>query len=195
MILNSYLVSQKYRRGQKYFAENRAAIVVAIFYGVFAIISDPMTANVLDRTGMSSTSSAARKRYANTTLHMIAWYENDLKAGSKYIVDLLFEKDFRIIFLLLFRSWESLKLIRKMHSLAAKKAQKNEIGTISPFDMTLTMFGFIGYVLTRPHILGLCHDNNEDREAFVHFWAVINHMLGIPDEFNICLHSLEVVIM
>lgn len=82
-----------------------------------------------------------------------------------------------------------------MHSNAAKNAQKHEIGTISPFDMTITMFGFIGYVLTRPYILGIWHDNDDDRDGFVHFWAVINHMLGIPDEFNICLHSLEVVIM
>lgn len=74
----------KPNRGQKYFSDNRAGIVIAIFYGVFAIISDPLTAEVLDRTGMSSTPLSAKKRYAQTTLHMIAWYESELKTGSKY---------------------------------------------------------------------------------------------------------------
>lgn len=42
--------------------------------------------------------------------------------------------------------------------------------------------------------MGIKYDNDKDREAFVHFWAVMDHMLGVQDEYNFCLNSLEVVI-
>lgn len=45
----------------------------------------------------------------------------------------------------------------------------------------------------RPHLLGIKHDNDEDREAFVHFWAVMGHLLGVDDEYNMCLFPLKVV--
>lgn len=42
-------------------------------------------------------------------------------------------------------------------------------------------------------MLGIKHDNDEDREAFVHFWAVMGHLLGVDDEYNMCLFPLKVV--
>lgn len=45
----------------------------------------------------------------------------------------------------------------------------------------------------RPHLLGIRHDNDEDREAFVHLWAVMSHLLGVRDEYNMCLLPLKVV--
>lgn len=47
--------------------------------------------------------------------------------------------------------------------------------------------------MIRPHLFGIEHDNDDDREAFVHFWAVIGHMVGVHEEFNMCLFSLKVV--
>ena len=64
---------------------------------------------------------------------------------------------------------------------------------ISQAALSMTLFGFMGYALIKPHLLGIKHDNNEDREAFVHFWAVIASMLGVKDDFNMCLNPLEVV--
>lgn len=49
------------------------------------------------------------------------------------------------------------------------------------------------FALIRPHLLGIRHDCAEDREAFIHFWAVMGHMLGVEDTFNMCLHSIETV--
>jgi hypothetical protein len=57
----------------------------------------------------------------------------------------------------------------------------------------MTVFGFMGYALTKPHQLGIRSDNDEDREAFIHFWAVIGSLLGVKDEFNMCLYPLKVV--
>lgn len=80
-----------------------------------------------------------------------------------------------------------------MHLLASRSAKSTNMGMISQTAMAMTKFGFMGYALVRPHLLGIKHDNDEDREAFVHLWAVIGYMLGIKDEFNMCLHPLNVV--
>lgn len=45
----------------------------------------------------------------------------------------------------------------------------------------------------RPQFLGIRSDNREDREGFIHFWAVIGHMLGVHDEYNMCLFDIETV--
>lgn len=47
--------------------------------------------------------------------------------------------------------------------------------------------------LIRPHHFGIRHDNTEDCEAFIHVWAVLIHMLGVEDQYNMCLYSMETV--
>lgn len=91
------------------------------------------------------------------------------------------------------RSWESLKLVRKTHVCASNSSSNKGLGVIDRVSMTLTIFGFMGYALVRPHLLGIRHDNIDDRKGFVHFWAVIGSMLGIKDSNNMCLHPIEVV--
>lgn len=145
------------------------------FYGLFALICEPNGARILDRTQQSSTSVTAKKRYISTILHMLSWYEDELKPGSK--------------------SWESLKRVRKMHLCASRAAAKDDKGLklISQSAMSMTQFGFMGFALVKPHQLGIKYDNDMHREAFVHFWAVIGSMLGIKDENNMCLFPLDVV--
>ncbi|XP_070500691.1 uncharacterized protein [Chironomus tepperi] len=163
----------KFKRGQKYFMDNRFGIMQSNFSGLFSLICEPTGANTLDKTNHSSNAITARKRYADTIFHMLSWYTDPLKPGSK--------------------SWESLKRVRKMH-LAASNAslQRTGLGIPQTF-MTFTVFGFMGYALVKPHLLYIKHDCQEDREAFVHMWAVIGSMLGIKDENNMCLHPIEVV--
>jgi len=143
--------------------------------GLFSLICEPNGAKLLDRTNNSSTASSARKRYVKTILHVNLWCTEELIHGS--------------------RSWESLKMVRKMH-LAASNASLESGGLgIPQMFMSFTTFGFMGYALIKPHLLGIKHDCEEDREAYVHMWAVITSMLGIKDEYNMCLHKLEVVEM
>lgn len=47
--------------------------------------------------------------------------------------------------------------------------------------------------MIRPHLLGIRHDNTSDQEGFIHFWAVMGHMLGVQDQYNMCLHPIETV--
>lgn len=62
---------------------------------------------------------------------------------------------------------------------------------MSQRDVSVTTFGFAGLVINRPHIFGINARNQRERKAFLHFWAVINHMIGVEDRFNICLLPIE----
>ncbi|KAG4077474.1 hypothetical protein HA402_002901 [Bradysia odoriphaga] len=164
---------QKFKRGQKYFLENRFGILSSNLCGLLILLADPKGLDVLDSTKRSSTIETAKKRYVSTIMHTLSWYESDLHPGSK--------------------SWESLNRIRKMHLLASNSASKKMIGLITQSELVLTTFGFMGLALVRPHFLGIRYDNKEDREGFTHLWAVIGHMLGVKDHFNMCLFSIETV--
>jgi hypothetical protein len=91
------------------------------------------------------------------------------------------------------RSWESIKKVRKMHQFASRASCAKGYMNISQAAMSMTAFGFMGYALIRPHLLGIHVKREEDREDFVYFWAVIGSMLGMKDEFNMCLHPIDVV--
>lgn len=80
-----------------------------------------------------------------------------------------------------------------MHAFASKASEVKGIGHISQAELCFTTFGFMGFALIRPDLLGIKHDKTEDLIAFTHFWAVIGHMLGIDDKYNICMFPLEVV--
>lgn len=82
-----------------------------------------------------------------------------------------------------------------MHLQASKASLMKGNQIIVQSEMALTQFGFMGYALVRPHLLGIKHDNTDDRKSFVHFWAVVGCMLGIEDQFNMCLFELDVVEM
>lgn len=54
--------------------------------------------------------------------------------------------------------------------------------------MALTQFGFMGFIVLSPEKLGI-QVSNKDLEAFVHFWRVIGHLIGIKEQFNLCTDS------
>ncbi|XP_053685354.1 uncharacterized protein LOC128734961 [Sabethes cyaneus] len=165
----------KFKRGQKYFFDNRFGMMQSNYCGLVTLLCEPKGLMILNNTGRSSTPETARKRYLSTVLHMLSWYEIDLSPDSK--------------------SWASLNRVRKMHLNASKKSDEKRTGFITQAEIAFTTFGFMGYALVRPHLLGIRYDNDDDREALVHFWAVIGAMLGVQDQYNICLPKLAVVEM
>lgn len=58
-------------------------------------------------------------------------------------------------------------------------------------EVSFTTFGFAGFALIRPQFFGIQSNDQRKREGFLHFWAVLNYMLGVRDEFNICLLPME----
>uniref|UniRef100_A0A2M4BMX2 ER-bound oxygenase mpaB/mpaB'/Rubber oxygenase catalytic domain-containing protein n=1 Tax=Anopheles marajoara TaxID=58244 RepID=A0A2M4BMX2_9DIPT len=163
----------KFKRGQRFYKDNRFGILQASFCSLLVLLADPKGLRILEHTGKSNTMETARKRYVSTLRHLSDWYECDLEPGS--------------------RSWKSLQQVRRMHLSASRSATKRQLGFISQPEMALTTFGFMGFPLVRPHLLGIRYDNREDLEAFIHLWAVIGFMLGVHDRCNMCLFRLEVV--
>lgn len=111
-------------RGQQYFKENRFGILNSNLFGLLSVIAEPKGLKILASTGRSSTPETAKKRYVQTIIHMLSWYENDLVPGSK--------------------SWQSLSQVRKMHFMASKQSQKKGLGIISQIETALTAYGFMG---------------------------------------------------
>lgn len=83
-----------------------------------------------------------------------------------------------------------MEAVRKGHVIASKYTEKGNAGFITQRDMALTQFGFMGFIALVPHKLGI-QVNREDMEAFVHFWRVIGHMVGIQEQFNLCTDSYD----
>lgn len=57
---------------------------------------------------------------------------------------------------------------------------------VSQFDMVLTQFGFIGTMWLFPRVFGI-KDREEELKGLIHAWAVFGRLLGIKDEYNICI--------
>lgn len=85
------------------------------------------------------------------------------------------------------RSWESLQQIRKHHWIASNHGEAQKIGFISQTEVSMTTFGFAGLALIRPYLFGISTASLRERKAFLHFWAVLNYLIGVQDRFNICL--------
>lgn len=72
------------------------------------------------------------------------------------------------------------------------KIVNKDVMSISSIDMTMTQWAFIGGLVLYPSKLGFS-TKNEDIETMIHFWAVIGYMLGIEDEYNLCLGDVDTV--
>lgn len=48
--------------------------------------------------------------------------------------------------------------------------------------MAITQFGFMGYIVTKPKLVGIHYYDKEDMEAFVHVWRVIGYLMGVEDQ-------------
>lgn len=138
--------------------------------GLLAIISIPSILKILVGTKQSSTPSTAYRRYMATIFHTDTWYNNPLEPGSK--------------------SWRSLATVRKRHVRVSKRFLMEKTGPISQRDVAITQFGFIGYIILKPKLLGIKR-TDPDEAALIHFWRVLGYMLGMEDRFNVCTNSVE----
>lgn len=141
--------------------------------GLIAVIAIPTILNVLRETRNSGTPKTAYRRYIATIYHTFNWYDDELKPENK--------------------SWKSLVAVRKRHVVSSKFSIKRGVGCISQKDMAVTQFGFLGFIILRPKLLGI-QTTPEDLEAIVHFWRIIGYMIGIEERFNLCTDSYETTI-
>ncbi|KAG7201633.1 hypothetical protein KM043_004369 [Ampulex compressa] len=160
-----------FKKGQQYYMQNLMQMGAAHLVGLLAIICIPETLRILVFTKQSSTVCLAYKRYAQTLIHVYGMsYADPGDSTSKF--------------------YKSLNVIRRKHVMNSKRSQNAGFGGIHQKDMAITQFGFIGYVLLAAQDLGLS-DTFEERKAYIHFWRVTGHLLGIDDRINICRKSVE----
>lgn len=171
--LPAWFDPDKFYKAQKYFKENRFGIIMSSYYGLFCLLSESKGLEVLTQTNNTSTIVNARKRYVSTILNLLSWYEIDFTTDCD--------------------PWKSVVRVRRTHLNYSNAMLRSNRGLISQMLVALTGFGFMGFALIKPHQMGVRTDCRDDREGFVHFWAVMLYMLGLDDQFNYCLGRLEVV--
>uniref|UniRef100_A0A8W7K6Q7 ER-bound oxygenase mpaB/mpaB'/Rubber oxygenase catalytic domain-containing protein n=1 Tax=Anopheles albimanus TaxID=7167 RepID=A0A8W7K6Q7_ANOAL len=161
----------KYRRGQELFKRNFFAMFVGKLCGLLAILTVPSILRVLMHTNQSSEPRTAYRRYVGTIFHTLEWYYENMKPNS--------------------RAWNSVTFVRKTHAGVSRHAASVDSKMIiSQRDMAITQFGFIGCIIINHRMLGIQCDR-KDMDAFVHFWRVIGHMMGIEERFNACTDCFE----
>lgn len=79
-----------------------------------------------------------------------------------------------------------------MHKTVAARLNADAQGTeasgplkLSQYDMLITQFAFIGFVILMPTKFGI-QWSAYDLECVVHFWRLIGYLLGIEEEYNLC---------
>ncbi|XP_076298012.1 uncharacterized protein LOC143217515 [Lasioglossum baleicum] len=161
-----------FKIGQEYYLNNLLAFAVANSSGLMSILCVPDIIEVMQYTKRTKTVLLSFKRYAETLLLMLDLYKCDmLKPGSTW--------------------FKAMNTIRYRHSMVSKRRMKEGLNAIYQKDMSITQFGFIGFVLVTPHRVGLAHSTLKEKTGYNHFWRVTGHLLGISDRMNIARKSVE----
>lgn len=71
------------QRAQQYFRDNFFTMVNGKTAGLLGILAIPSILNVLIYTKASSVPQTAYRRYVETILHVLTWFEDDLKPGTR----------------------------------------------------------------------------------------------------------------
>lgn len=159
-----------FKRGQYYYKRYLWAMFSSMLTGLIAVLAIPSILKVLICTKKSGTPIDAYRRYVETIYHILAWNNYELKPGSK--------------------AWKSIEMVRKLHISSRKMCEKAENISIVQRDMALTQFGFMGFSIAKPHLLGMPADE-DFLESTVHFWRVLGYLIGIKDDLNLCTDSYK----
>ncbi|KZC03996.1 hypothetical protein WN55_01257 [Dufourea novaeangliae] len=155
-----------FKIGRQYYMKNLMGIAVANLTGLIAILCVPDIVEVLEYTKKSDTVCLSFKRYAKTVLLIYELFKSDmLDPNSKW--------------------YKAINVMRWKHASISKRRVKQGLNAIYQKDMSITQFGFMGFVLVYPEKMGLALTTLEEREGFNHFWRVTAHLLGISDRMNI----------
>ncbi|XP_026674625.1 uncharacterized protein LOC108631410 isoform X3 [Ceratina calcarata] len=161
-----------FKIGQTYYMNNLLALGTANLAGLIAILSVPSLLEILVYTKNNSTLCLSYRRFIQTLLLTYSLFNSDmLDPNSKW--------------------FKAINVIRWKHATVSKKRIREGLHGIYQKDMAITQFGFVGYVVTCPELIGLAHTTTEELEGFNHFWRVKGHLLGIKDRLNICRKTVE----
>ncbi|CAB3373291.1 Hypothetical predicted protein [Cloeon dipterum] len=206
-----WLNSRLFTRGQKFAQDHFYALAYSDIVSLIALFSLKDSLGPLIYTGNSSCVFSSFKRYVSTALRVLSWYEGDVfdpnsTAGKnilrvrnmhRLVVERLKATEPDVLA-------ERTNIVRPLESLASVVRQDmnlvqgvddegHSVGTLplNQWHSGITQFMFIGMVVTNPEKLGIVFYTEEDLEALVHLWAVLGYMIGIKDEYNLCIDGLS----
>lgn len=58
---------------------------------------------------------------------------------------------------------------------------------VSQFDMVMIQYSVWGGLWVLPELFGI-HGRNEEMKGILHIWAIVGRLLGLKDEYNICIN-------
>lgn len=187
---------ETFARVKSLYERHMMALNFAHLSGLLLLVRVDSIFVTLSATGESSSVSKLFKRYYYTLRHVKRWYEGDIfdpKCDAQ----------------------QSLLIVRGMHNKVSEKFNdkatseeddddESELKAadsaccpvhISQYDIMLTQFAFIGFIMTNPKKIGLIEDfNRGDLESLVHFWRVIGYYLGLSERYNLCSYEIQDIV-
>lgn len=70
-------------RAQKFYNANLFSMFAGKLCGLLSVLAVPSILKILVHTNKSSEPLTAYRRYMQTVFHVLVWYEEDLKPGSR----------------------------------------------------------------------------------------------------------------
>lgn len=215
-----WLDMEKFKKGQAFARENFAGIFMAQLYGLLCLLCHEDGVKTLTLTKKSHTPYSALKRYVSTGERVRNWMTEDpWTEGTKANKDMQTVRRMhravrKKILELDYDEIDALSAIRDPYCPALPIIQKDFSNLMCPasmdyrlyrcsfsypdrpksinqLDMSLTAFGFMGFIILYPHEFGICSKSDEDLENFCHLWRSISYLLGVNDEANFCRGSLD----
>ncbi|TRY63164.1 hypothetical protein TCAL_10824 [Tigriopus californicus] len=154
-------------RAGELFQSHILSMFTSMMAGLLSLMFVPSIVNVLSTTRKSETPIKAFNRYLSTLNHVLEWYKSPMER------------------------LESLKKVRHLHTKANAVALNNQGVGMTQFDMLVTQWAFVGPIFIIPERVGIRAIGAKDLEALAHFWYLIGFYLGVKDEFNLCVGSVE----
>ncbi|KAI1289165.1 hypothetical protein HDE_08281 [Halotydeus destructor] len=184
--LPGWFDKQRFLAAQEHLKKHRTSISFSHLCGLMFVVQLPHGLAPLLYTKKSGSVCSLFTRYIDTIIHVKRWYDSDLFDPST-------------------EGYKSIRQVRSMHKHVASvmnampsnnnNGQNTESSDgrvwVSQFDMMVTQWAFIGLVLQHPEKCGLHRATQEDFAAIIYVWRVISYLIGIKDEYSMCLDSVE----
>lgn len=147
------------------------------FNGLLLILQLPDGLEPLLSTGNSKDIPSLYKRYLSTILHVKSWYTDDVFNPET-------------------KGYKSIRQVRAMHRRVQQLMNdKFDVGGtdgkkriwMNQYDVSMTQFAFIGLAMLYPKKSGLIAASERELELINYYWRVLGWLMGIEDEYNMCL--------
>eukprot|EP00929_Paragymnodinium_shiwhaense_P068892 TRINITY_DN34740_c0_g2_i1.p1 TRINITY_DN34740_c0_g2~~TRINITY_DN34740_c0_g2_i1.p1 ORF type:complete len:560 (+),score=110.77 TRINITY_DN34740_c0_g2_i1:52-1731(+) len=173
---------ERVKRGQKVYQNNcydfMRSFEVALLWGCRI----DRFADVLVRSGYTSSPRVAFRRFRDTARHVAIWCSDDRLSAALARTEAAGETKSIAL--------KSIAQVRAAHSLARRRvraAGSCNVGLpVSQYDLALTLMAFS--LIALDGVVNDCEVSLSDEEIddYLHLWRTLGYLHGIQDEFNPC---------